>query len=73
LVFKNGKNWQGSAQLSPMLPSPPPSEFCNDENNNVIGSAMDALRHSKKISLLTVAILFFFAFFNLILDAPRTP
>jgi hypothetical protein len=33
---------------------------------------MDALRNSKKISFLAVAILFLFAFFNLILDAPRT-
>ncbi len=33
---------------------------------------MDALRNSKKISLLIVAILFLFTFFNLILDAPRT-
>jgi hypothetical protein len=32
---------------------------------------MDALRNSKKISLLAVAILFLFIFFNLILDAPR--
>jgi hypothetical protein len=32
---------------------------------------MDALRNSKKISLLAVAILFLFTFFNLILDAPR--
>jgi hypothetical protein len=31
---------------------------------------MDALRNPKKISLLAVAILFLFAFFNLILDAP---
>jgi hypothetical protein len=50
---------------------PPPSEFCNDENNSVIRSAMDALRNSKKISLLAVAILFLFTFFYLILDAPR--
>jgi hypothetical protein len=34
---------------------------------------MDALRNSKKISLLAVAIFFLFTFFNLILDAPRTP
>jgi hypothetical protein len=33
---------------------------------------MDALRNSKKIGLLAVAILFLFTFFNLILDAPRT-
>jgi hypothetical protein len=33
---------------------------------------MDALRYYKKISLLAVAILFLFTFFNLILDAPRT-
>ncbi len=33
---------------------------------------MDAVRNSKKISLLAVAILFLFTFFNLILDAPRT-
>jgi hypothetical protein len=32
---------------------------------------MDALRNSKKISLLAVAILFLFTFFNLILHAPR--
>ncbi len=32
---------------------------------------MDALRYSKKIILLAVAILFLFTFFNLILDAPR--
>jgi hypothetical protein len=49
-----------------------PSELCNDENNSVIRSAMDALRNSKKIILLAVAILFLFTFFNLILDAPRT-
>jgi hypothetical protein len=34
----------GSAQLKPLLPS----EFCNDENNSVIRSAMDALRNSPK-------------------------
>ncbi len=33
---------------------------------------MEALRNSKKISLLAVAILFLFTFFNLILNAPRT-
>jgi hypothetical protein len=27
LVFGNGKNWQGSAKLSPLSLSPPPSEF----------------------------------------------
>jgi hypothetical protein len=32
---------------------------------------MDALRNSKKNSLLAIAILFLFTFFNLILDAPR--
>ncbi len=32
---------------------------------------MDALRNSKKISLLAVAILFLIKFFNLILNAPR--
>jgi hypothetical protein len=32
---------------------------------------MDALRNSKKICLLAVAILLLFTFFNLILDAPR--
>ncbi len=32
---------------------------------------MNALRNPKKISLLAVAILFLFTFFNLILDAPR--
>jgi hypothetical protein len=57
-VFGNGKNWQESAKLSPLWLSPPPSELCNDENNSVIRSAMDALRNSKKISLLAVAILF---------------
>jgi hypothetical protein len=48
LVFGNGKNWQGSAKLSPLSPLPLPSEFCNDENNSVTRSAMDALRSSKK-------------------------
>ncbi len=46
-------------------------QLCNDENISAIISAMDALRNSKKISLLDVAILFLFTFFNLILDAPR--
>jgi hypothetical protein len=69
MVLGNGKNWQGSAQLSPLSPSP--SKFCNDEKNSVIRSAMNALRNPKKISLLAVAILFLFTFFNLILDAPR--
>jgi hypothetical protein len=41
-------SWQGSAKLSPPLPSPPPSEFCTDEDNSVNRSAMDALRYSKK-------------------------
>ncbi len=59
-----GKNWQGSAKLSPLPLSPPPSEFCNDENYSIIRSAMDALRYSKKISLLAVAILFLFTFFQ---------
>jgi hypothetical protein len=53
-------------RLSPLSPSPPPSEFCNDENNSVTRSALDALRNSKKISLLAVVILFLFTFFNLI-------
>jgi hypothetical protein len=35
----------GTAQLLPLSPLPPPSEFCNDENNSVIRSAMDALRN----------------------------
>jgi hypothetical protein len=48
LVFRNGKNWQASAQLSPLSPSPQPTEFCNYENNSVIRSAMDALRNYKK-------------------------
>jgi hypothetical protein len=39
---------QGSAKLSPLSLSPPPSEFCNHEKNSVIRSAMDALRNSKK-------------------------
>jgi hypothetical protein len=43
--------------------------FSNDENGSVIGSAMDTLRSSKKITPLTVTVLFLFAFFNLILDA----
>jgi hypothetical protein len=43
--------------------------FSNDENGSVIGSAMDTLRNSKKITPLTVTVLFIFAFFNLILDA----
>ncbi len=64
------KNWQGSAKLSLLSLLPQPSEFCNDENNSVIRSAMDALRNSKN-SLLAVAVFFLFTFFNLILDAPR--
>jgi hypothetical protein len=28
--------------------SPPPSEFCTDEDNSVIRLAMDTLRYSKK-------------------------
>jgi hypothetical protein len=32
---------------------------------------MDALRNSKKITLLAVAILFLYILFTLILDAPR--
>jgi hypothetical protein len=65
------KRGGGSAQLSSLLPSKL-SEFCNDENNSVFRSAMEALSNSKKITLLTVTIFFLFAFFNLILDAPRT-
>jgi hypothetical protein len=42
------KNWQGSAKLSPLSLSPPLSEFCNNEKNSAIRSAMDALRNSKK-------------------------
>jgi hypothetical protein len=45
-MVKKKKNWQGSAKLLPL--SPPPSKFCNDEDNSVIRSAMDALRNSKK-------------------------
>ncbi len=33
---------------------------------------MDSLRISKKITILTVTVLFLFTFFNLIMDAPRT-
>ncbi len=47
-LFGNGKNWQGPAQLSPLSPLPPTSEFCNDKNNSEIKSAMDALRNSRK-------------------------
>jgi hypothetical protein len=36
---------RGQQKLTPL--SPPPSEFCNHEKNNVIRSAMDALRNSK--------------------------
>jgi hypothetical protein len=46
--------------------------FAIMKKNSVIRSAMDALRNSKKISLLAVAILFLFTYFTLILDAPRT-
>ncbi len=66
-------SWQGSAQLSPPSPSPPPSEFCSDEDNSVIRSAMDGFHEifKKLFNLLTVTVLFLFTFFNLILDAPR--
>ncbi len=46
-----------AAKLSPLSLSPPPSEFCNDENNSVIRSAMDALRNfPPKISLLAARL-----------------
>jgi hypothetical protein len=45
-IFLN--SWQGLAQLSPPSPSPPPSEFCTDEDNSVFRSAMDAWRYLKK-------------------------
>ncbi len=35
--------FRGSAQVSP--PSPPPSEFCTDEDSSVFRSAMYALRY----------------------------
>jgi hypothetical protein len=44
----SSNSWQGSAKLSPLSPSPRPSEFCTDEDNIVNRSAMDALRFSKK-------------------------
>jgi hypothetical protein len=47
-----------------------PSEVCNDENNSVSRSAMDALRNSKKNCLLAVAIIFLFTFFNFIFYFP---
>jgi hypothetical protein len=49
---------------------PPPSEFCIDEDNSVIRSAIDAWRNKKK-TFLNVTVLFF-CIFNLILDASRT-
>ncbi len=64
--------WQHDLRLLPLSPSPPPSDFCNDEDNCVIRSAMDVLRKLRKISLLTVTDLFLFAFFNLILYANLT-
>jgi hypothetical protein len=70
VVLNPAKNSK-SAQLSPLSPLPPPSEFCNDENNSVIRSAMDVEKLQKN-TLLTETVLFLFAFFNLILDAPRT-
>jgi hypothetical protein len=39
---------RGQQNYRPLSLSPPPSEFCNDENYSVIRSAMDALRDSKK-------------------------
>jgi hypothetical protein len=53
------------------LPLPLPSEFCNDENNNVNRLAMDALRNKKNYPPNCNRFLFL-AFFNLILDAPHT-
>jgi hypothetical protein len=50
----------GGAGLSPLLP--PLSEFCNDENNSVIRSAMNALRNSKKITILAVTVFFYLNF-----------
>jgi hypothetical protein len=59
-------------QLSPLSPSPQPSEFCNDENNSVIRSAMNTLRNSKKNKPPSYSHSLFITIFNLILDAPRT-
>jgi hypothetical protein len=42
-------NLQGSAQLSPLSPSPLPSEFCNDENKSVVISAMVPWEIPKKL------------------------
>ncbi len=62
-------SWQGSAKLSPLLPSPRPSEFCTDEDN-IVNGRLEIFK--KIINLLTVTVLFLFTFFTLILDAPRT-
>jgi hypothetical protein len=56
----------GAAQLSPLSLSILPSDFCNDEINNIMRSTLDALRR-KKITLLTGTVFFLLAFFNLIL------
>ncbi len=39
-------SWQGSAQLSPPSPSPPPSEFCTDEDNTVSRSSRYNVVHA---------------------------
>jgi hypothetical protein len=46
LVFGNGKNWQGSAKLSPLSPLPLPSEFCNDEKqcNQISNGRLEKLQ-----------------------------
>jgi hypothetical protein len=73
LALRIGKNGvAGLVQLSLLLPSPTPAEFCNDDNNSVIIPALDALRNSKKITFLSENFIFLFEFFNLILNAPRS-
>jgi hypothetical protein len=47
----------GVRKLSPL--SPPPSEFCNDENNLVITNQISNLEKFQKITLLIVTVLFF--------------
>ncbi len=44
----NSPSYFDSRKLLQTMPSPPLSEFCTDEYNSVIRSAMDALRNSKK-------------------------
>ncbi len=61
-----------SAQLSPLSPSPPPSELCTYWWRQKSYQISKGCLEKKNYGILTVTVLILFAFLNLILDAPRT-